>query len=162
MAVYSTIAIPPDMKQELLDRAGPRPIFRMLQEEFLHEPDTDKLIELKFKALEQHFDDKFEQLRAESEKLFKLIFATLKQVTKKLDEHDFLLDRHAIETKHLLDLHNSGVKMDIYDFMASVRLNQEEFNRKSNAQVEKMAADANERIQDIKERLQREKKDGSK
>lgn len=56
MGKYSTIAIPHNIKKALEERAGERPIFQMLNDEFLHEPDTDKLIERKFDKLDKRIN----------------------------------------------------------------------------------------------------------
>jgi hypothetical protein len=53
----TTVSMPPEVKKLLDERAGERPIYRMLLEEFLHEPDMQKLMEIRFDHLNERLDN---------------------------------------------------------------------------------------------------------
>ncbi len=57
------VRVPLEIKKRLQERAEGRPLWKMLQQDFLHEPDMQKVLELKI-------DGATEQLRAEFESRF--------------------------------------------------------------------------------------------
>ena len=73
--MQTTVSMPPEVKKLLDERAGNRPIYRMLLEDFLHEPDTDQLIKLKFKAVEQKIGDRLEKIEKKLDHVGKMLAA---------------------------------------------------------------------------------------
>lgn len=56
------IRVPLEVKEKLEERAAGRPIHKMISEDFLHEPDTEKLIKIKFDAIDSKLNEIKEQI----------------------------------------------------------------------------------------------------
>lgn len=107
---YSSIAVPHDLKKALEERAGDRPIFRMLAEDFLGEPDTDKLIETKFKVTDEKLDainDAIEKISSAIIDIENTIDTLIDDISKRLSGHDesirYLATRQSVLENALKD-----------------------------------------------------------
>lgn len=70
----TVVRIPVDVLDKLKERAGSRPIGQMIAEDFLHEPDIQRLMEIRFDHLNERLDTlekKFELFRGVQHEIHK-------------------------------------------------------------------------------------------
>jgi len=123
------IRVPVAVKEELEKRAGGRPLHQMIQEDFLHEPDMQKLMELKFKAIEEHIGDRLEKLGKAQDTQTELIMGLgrcieklqgyardtmgmMKTVGDRLNDADSRILRNEVAINMMVKSQAAGVNID--------------------------------------------------
>jgi hypothetical protein len=85
------VRVPEEIRNQLQERAAGRPIWKMIQQDFLHEPDIETLIKLKIDTLEARLTEQLDEFRAELGKRLGSIF---EKYHGTLDKHQALLTAH--------------------------------------------------------------------
>lgn len=84
--VRTTVTMPEDVKRMLDERAGGRPIYKMLIEDFLHEPDTLSLVKLKIEETEKRITERVDIIERKCDILLQTQKAMMTRVEQGFDE----------------------------------------------------------------------------